>query len=464
MRIPFAIMSGESYAPRNSRQRLVNAYARPEAEGSKEQLPIFGTPGIKAWTTVGSTQLRGAAVWNGQLYVVADKKLYLVESDGTATSKGNIRGSGRVSMAVGSKLAISIGGDTWYYDNTGLSQIGDADFQGAAQVEWIAGYYIYPKPDTDVFYISGVESPGTISANDYATAESMPDKIVSIKVDHNDLLLFGEQTTEIWGLRGTSFPFARQANGVIELGCGAKWSPAKLDNSVFWFANDRTVRVLRGVTPQKVSNHDFETAVARYATVSDAVGISYSVAGRSTYVLRFPSEGATWQYSLTTGLWNELASYDQDCWRGFDVIECYGKTLVLDAYSNKIGYFDIDTYQEWGDTLQFEMVSAPIAEGNKYLYHYNLFADFETGGFSTVTDAVTGADRDAVVMLDWSDDGRDWSDIYTRNIGREGEHLNRVAWSQGLGRSKNRTYRLRITDNVPRQFLGAEGDIGLGSY
>jgi len=459
MRIPFAINSAESQSRRNSRQRLVNAYAVPESEGSKSRPPIFGTPGITAWKEVGTGPLRGGVKFENELYVVSGDELYRVPETGDPELKGVIRTQGRVSFGVGESLVFNGG---YYYDGK-VRRITASNFQGAEHVEWIGGYFIYPKPGTDVFYVSNVEDPNAIDSTDWATAESAPDGLVAVIEDHNDLLMFGTATTEVWSLRGGEFPFAPTSNGKIELGCMAEWSPAKLDNTVFWLASDKTVRALRGVTPQKLSTAEMDAKIEKYSRVDDAVGMASTVAGRAAYTLTFPTEGKTWQYSVNTGLWNELESYGKGRWRADGLVEVYGKTVALDAYSNRLGLLDIEAYDEFGEILPFVMQSAPVHNGNQWIFHKGIHADFETGG-DTVTDAVSGNARDAVVTLQWSDDGRIWSDEYHRSLGQRGQHSGRISWQQNMGRSKNRTYRLTITDPVYRQFLGAEGDMRAGGY
>lgn len=463
MQIPFALQSYRSRSIPLSQQGLVNAYLEVAPEGSKTQTPILGTPGIATFTTVGNGPIRGGLQFEGAAYIVSGTELYKVNSGGTATLVGTIPGSGRVSMTAGEFLAIAANNEVYFYDGTALAKVTDPDFKGATQVAWLAGYYIYLKPGTDVFYVSAVESPNDVDALDFATAEMAPDDTVAVLVDHNDLVLFGTETTEIWGLSGAAFPLRRVANGTLEYGCIAPHSPAKLDNSVFWFANDKTVRALRGGVPQMVSTEAMATAFDGYSRVDDAIGIAYTFGGRATYSLIFPTEGKTWQFSVNTGLWNEQESYGHGRWQ-VDGHLVYGdQHWVWDYQNNRVGKLSFDKYDEWGEKLPFRIRSAPVTSGNKWLFHGSLYLDFETGHL-TVTDAITGADRDAQVMVRWSDDARNWGDEYWRSMGRTGQYSTRVAYCQSLGRAKNRVYEVTITDPIKRHFLGAEGEITLGGY
>jgi hypothetical protein len=311
-------------------------------------------------------------------------------------------------------------------------------------------------------FVSGIESPNDIDPLDYASAEALPDPIVATIVDHNDLILFGTQVSEIWTQRGGVFPFLRLGNGVLEYGCIAKHSPAKIDNSVCWLAHDKTVRVLRENVPTRISTEGVEYEISNYSRVDDAIGFSMTVDGRTTYTLTFPTALKTWQYSFNTGLWNEQESFGLGRWRVDGALAAYGKTLVWDNTTNRIGEMDTDVNDEWGDQIVWKIVSAPVHNGNKWLFHNSIYLDFEMG-VETQTDASTGADRDALVMIRWSNDGKNWGPIYQRSLGAIGNYSDRISINQNLGRAKNRIYELSISDPVKRHFIGAEGEIQVGS-
>ena len=50
-------------------------------------------------------------------------------------------------------------------------------------------------------------------------------------------------------------------------------------------------------------------------------------------------------------------------------------------------------------------------------------------------------------MLQYSDSGGAWSDELWRDIGKIGAYKTRVRWHK-LGRSRDRVYRIRISDPV----------------
>lgn len=452
MKIPFAVHSYLSSSRQVSRQRLVNGYMEKSPEGSKTQTPIYGTPGVKDFVTVGSGPLRGSFYYQNFLYVVSGDELYRVNSLGGNSLVGSVPGADRCRIAVGETVAICAHNQVHIFDGVNITKVTDSNFQGASDVAWLAGYYIYVKPNTGVFYVSAPDDPNDIDALDFATAEAQPDNTIAVLTDSTNVIFFGETSTEVWGLRGGAFPFVRFPNGVFDVGCAAKYSPAKLDNIAVWLADDLTVRMISGQLA-KISTEGVETAIQNYSTVDDAYGFTYVHAGRGVYVLTFPTEGKTWEYSFTTGLWNERESFDVGHWRGHSTVEAFNKTFVLDTESAKVGELDKDTYTEFGEQIVFKMVSAPVSNGNRWLFHNGIYLDFETGG----------AD-DAEVMVRWSDNGFTWHSEMRVPLGDTGEYAERVSLHQNLGRAKNRIYEVSISDNVKRHFLGAEGEIGVGGY
>jgi hypothetical protein len=71
-----------------------------------------------------------------------------------------------------------------------------------------------------------------------------------MKVDHGQLFLAGTDSMEIWENTGApAFPLSAAIGGRLEIGCLNGRTLAKQDNSVFWLANDYTVRRLDGATP-----------------------------------------------------------------------------------------------------------------------------------------------------------------------------------------------------------------------
>ena len=441
MQIPFA---SQSYASRSlplSAQRLVNGYA--QASQGKAQTPVFRTPGIRDFATL-PDDIRGAINMNGTLIVVAGSEVYTVADSGATTAIGSLTGSGPVSMAHNGIKTVVVSGGSGFVVQATVDQITDPDYRPASAVVWVDGYFVFLG---DVTFTSDLNDPASYDALAYDSTVGEPSRVLSILVDHRDVFHFKEKSTEAWYNKGTiPFAFGRATDGFIERGCAAARSPAKLDNTVFWLADDLTVRTLRDNVPTRISNDVIEQDFASYVTVADAFGMTFSIDGRFSYVLTFPTAGRTWEYSVATGLWNERSSAG-GAWQVAGTVTAFGKTLVWSG--RRLGVVDPFTYAEWSDPLIVTVSSPTLSAGPDWTFHHRLEIDCETG-----QGLPTGQGSVPQVMLRYSDDGRNWSPEFWRTVGAMGKYRTRLVWTR-LGRSRNRIYEVRFADPVPFVFYGA---------
>lgn len=430
--------------PPGAPARLVNCYR--ESAGEQGIPALLGAPGISAYKTIGNGPIRAGLSINGVRYVVSGSRLYQISSAGAVSDLGSVGSSGRPQMATnGAQVCVVVEPEAWVYTiATGvLAKITDADFPGASSVQFIDNYLSFTEPSSGRWFISDLAAATSYDALNFATAEGAPDNLVTHLVDHREAFLAGLDSCELWQNAGISgFPFIRSSNGFIEIGCIAKNSPAKIDQSIFWLASDLTVRRLQGVTPQRISTHAVEKAIRGY-TVSQAVGHSITWDGHVFYVLTFPE--ATWIFDVTTNQWHERKSYGEDNWRISCAVHHEGRTYVGDSGSNKFGLLD-DVFKEWDDPLVMEWTYAPTREPHSCL---EIIA--QTG-----VSLPTGQGSDAEVMLAKSEDGgQSFVDLPTRKLGAQGQRQTRLRWHRlGLIRRSNmRVYRGSISDPVRRRIL-----------
>jgi hypothetical protein len=151
---------------------------------------------------------------------------------------------------------------------------------------------------------------------------------------------------------------------VIELGCAARQSIAKLDNSVFWLASDLTVRRLVGTTPVRVSTHGIESIIAGWGDVSTAYGMTYSYGGHLVYVLTLQGQG-TVAFDVTTGEWHERRSIESAYWKVVALAQ-YAEQVYALHEDGRIGILSDATYTEFGDVQRVEFTTQPLyAEGRR---------------------------------------------------------------------------------------------------
>lgn len=443
MKYPLPVHSYVDVSPIVGAERLVNCYAEQAPQNGKAPMSVRRIPGTVLHCSTVSNG-RGLYRWKTQLYCVSGNTLYHVLSNGSVVSIGTISGSGLISWAeTPTQLVICDAGASYTYDGTTLAQIADADFVDGAQCCSIDGYVLFRRENSGVFFASDLADATSYDALMFASAEGLSDNIVGIIADHRQAILAGEDSMEIWYNAGVSgFPFIRDPNGFIELGCRAGRSLAKIDNTVFWLASDLTVRRLDGVTPIRVSTHGVEQAIRGY-TSDDAQGFCYSDGGHLFYALSFPTDLATWVYDATTQLWHERSSYGYTRWRPCAAALAYGRWYVQCYSTGKIGYLDHETYTDFGDTQRVEVTFQDTYNDGNRIIHNTFEVVVETG-----VGLVSGQGSDPQVTLEVSDDsGRTWRTKPTKSLGEIGEYKTRLRWIS-LGQSRYRRYRLSMSDPV----------------
>ena len=430
-----------------SPQRLVNCYIEQLPAGAKSPVLLGRAPGIDTWTTVGVGQIRAMHVAQslGLLFVVSGSKLYSIDKNKAATLLGDV-GTGDIDIDSNETTVVVVSApNAYYYDSTTstFGQITDPDFtaRGAGDVEFLDNYLLFREPNSGRFFSSDLANATSFDALNFATAEAATDAIVGMVVDHRQVLLFGSKSLEIWENTGASgFPFERSINGYVEQGCLNGRTLAKVDQSVFWLADDRTVRRLDGVTPMRVSTHAIEQRIFD-STIETASAFSYSQDGHIFYVLRM--EEGTFVYDCTTQQWHERQSYASETWTVGTSVEFAGKVLMGDANNNFIGEINPFSYSEFGAIQRMEWVYQPIYAEEHRAFHHRLEMLFEPGVGLTA-----GQGSDPEVMLDKSDDGGiSWESLPNKKLGKRGQYHNRAVWS-ACGSAFQRVYRGAVTDPV----------------
>ncbi len=429
-----------------SSARLVNCAPEPLPQGAKASFALVRTPGIGTWTTVGTGPIYAMHRAFGYLWVISGAKLYRVDTNLTVTEIGSVGFVSRIDMDHNTTTLVVVNQpNAFYYDTTTstFAQITDVDFtsRGASGVEFLDNFLLFIEPDSGQFFCADVGSATSFDSLNYATAEGAPDNLVGVKVDHRQALLGGEETIEIWELRGgAGFPFRRAANGFVEIGVANGATMAKQDQSVFWLAPDNTVRRLDGLTPVRISHAGIEQALGD-VTIGSGVGFAYAQEGHLYYVLQFPER--TFVYDATLKDWHERQSYGHPYWLAWSHEQFAGKELVGDISSNRIGYLSPLIYQDWDSIQRMEWTYQPVyAQGNA-AFHDKLEIIAETG-----VGLISGQGSNPQMMMDVSDDGgRTFEALATMSMGGIGAFRTAIEWGQ-LGSSYDRVYRGAVSDPV----------------
>lgn len=350
----------------------------------------------------------------------------------------------------------------------------------ATQVEYLDGYAIYIVPSENKFYVSDWNNL-TVNPLSFATSEGNPDTINAIQVMDRLAYIFNEKSIEVFSNTGNAdFPLERVSGGFISVGNLAEYSPARLSGTLFWLGRDEngqgSVYAMSGLTPQRISTHAVEQAISKYANPEKAIGYCYQREGHGFYVLNF-AEGS-WCYDMATGLWHERAYTDEDgdllrhrtngvAFRGTQTdgvtSQYFNKFVCGDFENNKIYLLEQGHFMDDEAPLTRMRTAPHVSSGGYNVFHKRFTLDMETG--IGLDGDVQGSDPQ--VMLSFSDDGghtwkgESWVSA-GKKIGGLGNYLKRVFWTR-LGKSRDRVYKIKITDPVDVTIIGAELDLEVGT-
>lgn len=453
---------GPSYVSRSlpfSCQRTINLYPEKAEAEARNVGMLIGTPGTVEWVDVGGTSgCRGAIYQDGRIYAVFGTTLYSIIADGTATNVGTIGGTDRLSMACnGTQVCIvsQDAGSFIYSLGGGLVQITDTGFYPSAGVVFIDQFFVHRRQSSQVFFLSALADGTSYDAADFASAEANPDLLLGHLADNGEIWLFGEQNTEVWTNNGAAtFPFSRVQGAVLQKGILSRDLCARMANTVFWVGNDGVVYAAAGYQPQRISTHAIETQINEIDTTG-GYALTYSQEGHNFLVLTFPAADQTFVFDSASGLWHERSSRYENrdrYWRPAAIVEAFGRLYVFDSFTGKVGYLDLDEYEEFGEVIISERISAVVHADARPVIMSNIQVIAETGV------GVSGEDTPLMLMSYSDDGGRTYTNDREGSMGDVGQYRKRIKWNR-VGKFYQRVIRLRISAPVRRAIISAEAEL-----
>lgn len=214
------------------------------------------------------------------------------------------------------------------------------------------------------------------------TREFGTDPFIGGTVDHREILIMGARTSEGFLNAGNSpgTPFGSAPDSFVEIGCHklAGYSVAKQDQSIFWVANDWTVRRRNGQTPTRVSNSGIEN-ILMTSDLTGCYALTPSVAGHPLWILTMPNAlspdgytGRTIGFDCLTQKWFELESFGQGSWRPLCYYNGAGLQLLGDSLSDQVGSLDTTNFTEFGAIQRCEFTTQGIYDGHNRITHQRL--------------------------------------------------------------------------------------------
>jgi hypothetical protein len=419
----------------------------------------------------------------GRLFGCFGPTVYEFFSDGTSTSRFVISDSSTaVSMTDDGVSLVFVDGfvmrsmalDTNIV--TAVDTQTQAGFQNPSKVVFLNQRTVVINNDPTLqnnnkFFWTDIRDATTIDPLSFATAESSADPIISVEVRQGELWFFGPRSYEIWAIdTNPDLPYRYVGGSSTEIGCGAKSSTSSIADQVFWLGSSRAgqnvVYVSNGYGARRISTHAVEYFLNTQGNkTSDSVGFTYQTEGHTFYILNLLQSNKTFVFDLSTGQWHERSTRDAQLnianrWDPLFSVFAFGQVLVGSQENPRIFLLDLDRYYEWDGRPIVRLHQSPIYyDDYREIFHDEIQIDMETGvglqaGNPQDAGPQTAQGADPQIMLQYSDDsGHTWSSERWTKIGKVGEYRTRARWRR-MGRSRDRVYRVSVSDPVKVVFIG----------
>jgi hypothetical protein len=391
----------------------------------------------------------------------------------------------------------TVGSETMYALNFSTLPSSDGPFNAANTVDIVDNYFVYNKPDSQQWAASYPLSPITNPLS-FSSKDGAPDNLVSLIVDHREVYLLGEASSEVWVDVGSfPFPFQRIPGTSTQHGIAAKFSMSRVGNSFAYVSRNirgqAQIMMMNGYIPQRISTHAVEnTLVDQY--IDDAIAWTYQLEGHEVYVVSFPTLDLTWAYDIATEMWHKWLWVDNDNiyhrHRGNCASLFQGQVLIGDHSNGQIYQLDSTNYTDNGQNIRRLRRAPHIVTDLQRQYIEELQIQFQPGVGTTgisvnvgnfisspynigPNDVLSITPQEILIlglnssinpytpttnpqaMLRWSNDGGStWSNEHWVKIGQEGKYKNRAIWRR-LGWARDRVFEVVVTDPVNAVIISA---------
>ena len=321
---------------------------------------------------------------------------------------------------------------------------------------------VVPVPIGNRIYNSALGDPTTWGALDYLTFEQTTDTLVGIAKHLNYLVAFGKVSTQFFydQANASASPLGVAASYTSEVGCANGDSIVATSNTVLWVGTSKTfgrsVYIMDGVSAIRVSTANIDRHLEADG-LSNVTAYCYTIDGHTLYILTLHNTNQTLVYDLTEKMWYTWTqysmqsndqpnpgTYQESYFRPTFYAEVNNVPYVLDDDTGTLYYFDVNTYQDNGQSIYCRTVTDIMDNGSTKRKFY--------GRLEIIGDKVA-----ATMQIRHSgDDYNTWSNYRTvdLNASRSQVYLS--------GADRRRAWEFLVTSNAPLRLDAAEVDFRIG--
>lgn len=441
MIIPLGVDDVQSDSQRAGRIRLENMYLI-DSPFSPDGVARVSRPTLTSEVEIGAGPIYGMFRKEGTLggvwFVVSGTELYSYDPDGDLTLLGQIPGTGFCEFSGGSERVLILRDNVCYStEGTIITQVNMPDGLPVGSIVYIDNFFFLSIADSQLFYWI---QPGGVDpdALDFASAERMPDNIVSVCVVGDELWFIGTESIEVWALSGDpDAPFNRVPGRAYMFGALNNHTLVNTSSKgypcIIWVTDRRIVALGQG-SPQRISNDSIDEVLR---TATNLRAWSFEFNRHTFYVLT--CDEATFAYDLEKGTWSRWSSYLKDNFRAHLGLQNDAQIYAGDYESNKI--WKLEDGVADGDDPVIRSVSGLVLTSETFMPCSRVNVLMNAGWTNQY-----GAS--AVLEIRWSEDnGLTWSDYMSAPVGELGQYATTVSYS-GLGmiRRPGRVFEFRFSD------------------
>lgn len=381
---------------------------------------------------------RGGINWNGTCYRVMGSKLVSIDSAGNCLTLGDVGGTtGLVKFDYSfDRLAIASNFSLYYLTTGGtFIQVTDSDLGSVVDVAYIDGYFM--TTDGENLVVTELNDPTAVNPLKYGSAEADPDPVKALLRVRNEIYAIGRYTIEVFdNVGGDFFPFQRIDGAQIQKGSIGTYSCCVFAESIAFLGSGRGespgIYIGSNATAQKISTLEIDKLLATYNESQLATEVRLEARNNQDterLYVHLPDRTLVFDASATKAFqemaWSVLTTDNTESFSQYqarDFVWCYGKWLIGDPTSAKIGYTSDSVSDHWGTVVRWEF-STMIGynEGKGALIH-----DME---LCSLTGNITFG-NDPQISTSYSTDGYTWSQDRWISAGTFGQTAKRLFWLQ----------------------------------
>lgn len=347
---------------------------------------LFICDGVKAWIVE----------TDGTVTTIDDSMvdLVLLDDGGTGYTTATVTltgggGSGATATATildGVIVAIDVtDAGTGYTSAPTVGITGDGT--GATATAFLTGFpnphvpdpvfmdgYMFLVKGTDI-YNSNLDNPAKWSASDFITAEMYPDPIIGMARQNNQLIAFGEYSTEYFYDAGnaTGSPLNKNDAITFQLGLASINTVSDHEKTVLWVAQSklggRSVWMIDGFQAKQIEASPIERILDLETDMSAITGFVIRAKGHYLYLINLPTANRTFLYDMEEKTWTEWSSFNGTRHNMFEYVAACdtnsGYPLLLHKTTGQVCKLSSEVYKDLSRPIRYQM-NSPRFDGGSY--------------------------------------------------------------------------------------------------